>query len=299
MPPVLACFTDQDARVRYYACESMYNIAKVAKGEVLPYFNDIFDALCKVSCIYAKALPMIFARAHNLQLGADSELSVKNGAELLDRLIKDIVSESAATYVSVLHTSEEAVVETDKDTSEDSVDLPTAFSLADFIPLLKERIYVINPFTRTFLVGWITLLDSIPDLELVSYLPEFLGGLFKFLSDPNRDVHVATQGALERFLSEIKRISRIKKGIEESRKSRSDGKRKRSGSMDSDASIAQDAGGDDDSLTAADDKDVSSDDDWVPGQDVQVNHKDILEILTANLDSQLGMINILKDGWQD
>lgn len=48
MPPVLACFTDQDARVRYYACESMYNIAKVAKGEVLPYFNDIFDALCKV-----------------------------------------------------------------------------------------------------------------------------------------------------------------------------------------------------------------------------------------------------------
>lgn len=47
--PVLACFTDQDARVRYYACESMYNIAKVAKGEVLPYFNDIFDALCKAS----------------------------------------------------------------------------------------------------------------------------------------------------------------------------------------------------------------------------------------------------------
>lgn len=53
MPPVLACFTDQDARVRYYACESMYNIAKVAKGEVLPYFNDIFDALCKVGGIFS------------------------------------------------------------------------------------------------------------------------------------------------------------------------------------------------------------------------------------------------------
>lgn len=49
MPPVLACFTDQDARVRYYACEAMYNIAKVAKGEILIYFNHIFDALCKVS----------------------------------------------------------------------------------------------------------------------------------------------------------------------------------------------------------------------------------------------------------
>ena len=299
MPPVLACFTDQDARVRYYACESMYNIAKVAKGEVLPYFNDIFDALCKVSFIHSGVFAMMFTRTHYLQLGADSELSVKNGAELLDRLIKDIVSESAATYVSVLHTSEEAVVDTDKDTSEESVDLPTAFSLADFIPLLKERIYVINPFTRTFLVGWITLLDSIPDLELVSYLPEFLGGLFKFLSDPNRDVHVATQGALERFLSEIKRISRIKKGIEESRKSRSDGKRKRSGSMDSDASVAPEAGGDDDSLTAGDDKDVSSDDDWVPGQDVQVNHKEILEILTANLDSPLGKRDLLMCVWHN
>ena len=48
VPPVLACFTDQDARVRYYACEAMYNIAKVAKGEILVFFNDIFDSLCKV-----------------------------------------------------------------------------------------------------------------------------------------------------------------------------------------------------------------------------------------------------------
>lgn len=48
VPPVLACFLDQDARVRYYACESMYNIAKVAKGEILPFFNDIFDALARV-----------------------------------------------------------------------------------------------------------------------------------------------------------------------------------------------------------------------------------------------------------
>jgi vacuole morphology and inheritance protein 14 len=49
VPPVLACFTDQDARVRYYACESMYNISKVAKGEILLFFNLVFDALCKVS----------------------------------------------------------------------------------------------------------------------------------------------------------------------------------------------------------------------------------------------------------
>lgn len=151
---------------------------------------------------------------------------------------------------------------------------------------------MINPFTRTFLVGWITLLDSIPDLELVSYLPDFLSGLFKFLSDPNRDVHVATQGALERFLSEIKRISRIKKGLEESRKSRSDGKRKRSGSMDSENSVTPEGGAeedDDESVTAADKDETTDEDDWVPGQDIQVRFKEILEILTTNLDSPLGM----------
>ncbi len=52
-----------------------------------------------------------------------------------------------------------------------------AFSLAKFIPLLSERIYVISPFTRSHLVSWIMVLDSVPDLELVSYLPEFLDGL--------------------------------------------------------------------------------------------------------------------------
>ncbi|CAP49258.1 uncharacterized protein PODANS_5_5840 [Podospora anserina S mat+] len=268
VPPVLACFTDQDARVRYYACEAMYNIAKVAKGEILIYFNHIFDALCK--------------------LGADSELSVKNGAELLDRLIKDIVSESAATYVSVLE-QPPPYQEDDKDVLDDTNELPTAFSLKKFIPLLRDRIYAINPFTRTFLVGWIILLDSIPDLELVTFLPEFLGGLLRFLSDPNRDVHVATQGCLDKFLNEIKRIARIKKGIAESKKSKGEGKRKREDSVESGSIRPTLEEGDEvDSETAADDDELDSEDDWVPGQDVQINHKAILEILTATLDSPLG-----------
>lgn len=225
------------------------------------------------------------------QLGADSELSVKNGAELLDRLVKDIVSESAATYVSILEMpntdatgSEE--INDDKDTLDEHVDLPTAFSLKQFIPLLKDRSYTINPFTRTFLVGWITLLDSIPDLELVTYLPEFLGSLLKFLSDPNRDVHQATHACLDKFLNEIKRISRIKKGIAESKKSKEGGRRKRSDASDSDSARAALEDGDEiDPTLAADDDESSSEDDWVPGQDVQINYKAILEILTASLDS--------------
>lgn len=269
MPPVLACFGDQDARVRYYACEAMYNIAKVAKGEILRYFNHIFDALCK--------------------LGADSELSVKNGAELLDRLIKDIVAESAATYISILETKDPE--------NPDQTDLPTAFSLPRFIPLLKERVWVNNPFTRIFLVGWITLLDSIPDLELVVYLPDFLGGLLKFLSGNNPDVHAVTQTCLDKFLNEIKRIARVKKGITESKRSKGDGKRKREESVDSDSlHYGRDEDEDDaGSATALDEDDeVSSEDDWIPGQDVQINYKAILEILTANLDAPLGTYASLR-----
>lgn len=121
----------------------MYNIAKVAKGEILLYFNEIFDALSKLS--------------------SDTEPSVKNGAELLDRLIKDIVSEKATSYISVLHSC--SPINSSKALNIDSsapliVEEPKksiAFSLEKFIPMLSERIYVINPFTRMFLVSWITV----------------------------------------------------------------------------------------------------------------------------------------------
>jgi vacuole morphology and inheritance protein 14 len=34
----------------------MYNIAKVAKGEILVYFNQVFDALCKVKPVVVAVL---------------------------------------------------------------------------------------------------------------------------------------------------------------------------------------------------------------------------------------------------
>lgn len=63
---------------------------------------------------------------------------------------------------------------------EDGKDFPEnrkAFSLAHFIPLLRERIYVLSPFTRSYLISWIAVLDSVPELELVAFLPEFLDGI--------------------------------------------------------------------------------------------------------------------------
>jgi vacuole morphology and inheritance protein 14 len=216
---------------------------------------------------------------------------VKNGAELLDRLIKDIVSESAASYVSVLEVPAE-FEGGDKDVLDDpSAHFPTAFSLPRFIPLLRERIWVINPFTRNFLVGWLTLLDSIPDLELVTYLPDFLGGLLKFLGDQNADVRASTQTCLDKFLNEIKRISRVKKGILDAKRLKEGGKRKRQDSMDSDSGhVGLEEGDEVDSDAVLDDERDDLDEDWIPGQDVEINYKEILEILTSSLDSPLGTL---------
>ncbi|KAI8342347.1 vacuolar protein 14 C-terminal Fig4p binding-domain-containing protein [Chlamydoabsidia padenii] len=189
VPPILSCFSNQDQKVRYYACESMYNIAKVAKGEVLRFFNSVFDALCKLS--------------------ADSEMTVKSGAELLDRLIKDVVSELSTTYVSPYQQPLNPLEDTEQQEliTPDSLPRNTAFSLPRFIPLLSQRIYVRNSNARQYLVSWIAVLDSIPDLELVSFLPEFLDGLIQCLSDPSVDVRTSVKCQLADFLQEIRQAA--------------------------------------------------------------------------------------------
>ncbi|GFP83563.1 protein vac14 homolog [Phtheirospermum japonicum] len=155
VPPVLYSFTDQDSRVRYYACEALYNIAKVVRGDFIVFFNDIFDCLCK--------------------LAADSDANVQSAAHLLDRLVKqDIVTES------------------------------DQFSIEEFIPLLRERMNVLNPYVRQFLVGWITVLDSVPDIDMLGFLPDFLDGLFNMLSDSSHEIRQQADSALSEFLQEIK-----------------------------------------------------------------------------------------------
>lgn len=52
-----------------------------------------------------------------------------------------------------------------------------AFSLERFIPLLSERIDTLNSESRSLLVSWIQVLNSVPELEMVTWLPEYLGGL--------------------------------------------------------------------------------------------------------------------------
>ena len=256
-----------------------------------------------------------------MQLAADSELSVKNGAELLDRLIKDIVSESASSYVSTVHPPDRSVQEREDVEGKDPVFLPTAFSLPRFIPLLKERINVLNPYTRTFLVSWISILDSIPDLELVSYLPSFLGGLFRFLNDPSGDVVNQTQDLLEKFLGEIKAIARVKKVISENRQLSQDALQAPptppspyqpelkspqiiKSPEDANESMqspekAEHAAQDSRSDAVVSRSTHEFEDDFLPGQDVFVDHARILEVVIEFLHDQSEHVQVTALRWID
>ena len=46
LPPILSCFEYEDSRVRFYACEALYNIVKASRIEILDFFNEIFSHLC-------------------------------------------------------------------------------------------------------------------------------------------------------------------------------------------------------------------------------------------------------------
>ena len=154
VPPVLHSFTDQDSRVRYYACEALYNIAKASRQSFVRFFRDVFDAL--------------------LRLCADPDSNVQNAGHLLDQLVKDIIAESSS------------------------------FDIEAFMPQLREGMTSLNPYVRQFLVSWITVLHSVPDIEMVVYLPDFLDGLLNMLSDANREIRQQVDVALAEFLQDVK-----------------------------------------------------------------------------------------------
>jgi len=156
IPAVLKSFGDQEARVRYYACESLFNIAKVCRQAVLRFFSDVFAGVCK--------------------LVGDSDMDVKNGAGLLDRLLKEIVMEGE-------------VVDVER-----------------FIPLLRANMRTTNPYVRQLLVSWITSLDTLPGVDMLDHVPQLLEGLFDMLSDGNREIRQQAYAALSVFLEQIGRV---------------------------------------------------------------------------------------------
>ncbi|CCC72121.1 hypothetical protein NCAS_0J01420 [Naumovozyma castellii] len=330
LPPVLACFGDQNDQVRFYACESLYNIAKIAKGEILVYFNEIFDVLCKIS--------------------ADTENSVRGAAELLDRLIKDIVAERASNYVSIVNNNPRDIPPViNMDPLSGNVyqnqykqDDNLAFSLPKFIPLLSERIYAINPDTRVFLIQWLNVLLNTPGLELMAYLPSFLGGLFTFLGDSHKDVRTMTHALMDILLHEVEQISQLQlstrqrqlettkallekkleklppinkkndgaliaekkksllNALEELSSNDSNVSEKNSTSLVKDSSVIQEESHDElNDIEHLELDSLRDGEEYIPGQDIHLNFPEIIAILVNNLASSETEIQLIALRWMD
>ncbi|CAK9027241.1 Protein VAC14 homolog, partial [Durusdinium trenchii] len=151
--PILRCFSDEDdysapgpeRTIRgYKACEAFYNVAKVIRRGVLQDMESVFDGLCK--------------------LYTDVEQTIKEGAQSLDRLVRDIVVEQRR------------------------------FDYSTLIPLIAARIHVLNPSVRQLVLGWIVLLDSLPQVDMIAFLPHYLEGLFGILASDNRDFRMQAAG---------------------------------------------------------------------------------------------------------
>ncbi|EAT36537.1 AAEL011389-PA [Aedes aegypti] len=153
--PILNCLMDTDTRVRYFASESLFNVVKVSRGSIIPLFPSLFTSLSR--------------------LVTDPDHSVKNGSELLDRQLKDIVIESSSS-----------------------------FDLDSFIPLVRERIMAKNSFARQFIISWISVLNAVPEINMVVYLPEILLGLFQMLEDNMPEIQRMCESLLTQLLKTIK-----------------------------------------------------------------------------------------------
>ncbi|CAD7935174.1 unnamed protein product [Amoebophrya sp. A25] len=196
IPPVLTVFEDEHPRVRYYACEALYNIVKVAKTNAFVFFNEIWDGCGRHI--------------------ADMDKEVKSGAVYLDKVLKDILTETPVAkqwwhsnqMQHLLGSGPSDAGEMFLDTDDEAMALhPSAgavVNLATFMPLLAQRILSKNPFLLSFLVGWVQLLQSIPDLDLYPHLPDFLPGLFGMLSETVKDIRVKADQCLRTFLDDLR-----------------------------------------------------------------------------------------------
>lgn len=130
LPPVISCFQDADPKVRFYACESLYNIIKVTREKILPYFNEVFDKLC--------------------HLAADPDKAVRDAADLLDKMLKEIIKKYPI------------------------------FDYEKFIPLFSDRVnHLIAPGCRKVILSWVKVFHSVSEIDDLRMLHFFLEGILK------------------------------------------------------------------------------------------------------------------------
>lgn len=69
--------------------------------------------------------------------------------------------------------------------------------------MLRERIYANDSFSRQFIISWLSVLNAVPEINMIVYLPEILDGLFQMLQDHMVEIHRMCETLLSQFLKSI------------------------------------------------------------------------------------------------
>jgi hypothetical protein len=78
------------------------------------------------------------------------------------------------------------------------------FDIESFIPRLAQFLAVPHvPHKRRFLIDWSSLLQSVPDIDMLLYLPQLLDGMMSMLSDTHTEIRSAAGRTLDNFLRQV------------------------------------------------------------------------------------------------
>ena len=128
---------------------------KKANVDCLILFDDIFDKLAKLS--------------------ADQDSTVRNAADALDKLLKNIIEQSEK-----------------------------GFDITVLIKLLHDRVLVKDMNTKQFIISWVTFLNNkLLNVDMLTYLPALMDGLFTILADTEDDLKRQCEEVLAFFLKKI------------------------------------------------------------------------------------------------
>ncbi|XP_077227187.1 protein VAC14 homolog isoform X3 [Tasmannia lanceolata] len=155
---------------------------EVVRGDFIVFYHQIFDALCTLS--------------------ADSDSNVQNAAHLLDRLVKDIVTESdqfrdslSGLFNMLSDSSHEIRQQADSAVSEFLQEIKDSPSVdyGRMAEILVQRAASSTELTLLTAITWINEFVKLGGDQLVPYYADILGAILPCISDKEEKIRVVAR----------------------------------------------------------------------------------------------------------
>jgi hypothetical protein len=156
---VVHCCQCHSPRVRYYATESLFSVVKIMPNMAVQHFFILFEIL--------------------RSLYADVDLSVRDGAEKLDKKLKEVI-------VNAMNQGTQG------------------FSAVDCIPVFARFVHMRNKATKRLTLTWLQELnEKLVACPILEFLHLFLGGIFDMVGDPTREIQQSALAFLHSVLPKL------------------------------------------------------------------------------------------------